>query len=50
MGAVDPAVRERIATLSDREILKAWQQEALYVADAEGARRLAEKIQKAPLP
>ena len=50
MGALDPAVRDRIRALSDADTLKAWHQEALYVADAEGARRLAEKIQKAPLP
>lgn len=50
MGALDPAVRERIRTLSDTETLADWYDEAFSVIDAEGAQRLAEKIRKAPLP
>lgn len=50
MGALDPVTRERIRALSDVETLAAWQEEAILVLDAEAARRLAEKIQKAPLP
>jgi hypothetical protein len=50
LGALDPAIRERIRTLSDIETLTSWYEEALLAVDAEGARRLAEKIQKAPLP
>ena len=50
LGALEPAVAERLGTGADRLILRAWHQEALYLSDAEGARRLAEKIQKAPLP
>jgi hypothetical protein len=52
MGTVDPAVRERIRAVSeaDPETLKAWHDEALLVIDADAARRLVEKILKAPLP
>jgi hypothetical protein len=50
MGALDPAIRERIRAVSDVETLAAWQEEAILVLDAETAGRLAEKIQKAPLP
>lgn len=50
MGTVDSAIRERIRELSDTDILKTWYQDALHLTDAEEARRLAEKIQKAPLP
>jgi hypothetical protein len=46
---LDPTVRERIRTCSDADTLEAWCEEATLVADAEAARRLAEKIQKAPL-
>lgn len=49
MGALDPSVRERIQALSDVETLTAWYNEALLVVDSEGARRLAVKIQNAPL-
>jgi hypothetical protein len=49
MGSADPAVRERIRALSDAETLTVWYEEALQAVDAEGARRLAEKIEKAPL-
>ena len=50
MGTLDQAVREQIRTLSDLDTLKAWQNEALYLSDAEGARRLAERIQRVLLP
>lgn len=49
LGVLDPALRERIRTCSDVDTLEAWWEEALLVADAEAARRLAEKIQRAPL-
>ncbi|MEO5730997.1 MAG: hypothetical protein ABI134_32170, partial [Byssovorax sp.] len=49
-GTVAPTVAERIRAVSSLELLKAWHEEALLAIDAEGARRLAEKIQKAPLP
>ena len=50
LGVLDPAVSERIGAVADRSTLRAWQQEALYLSDAEGARRLADKIRIAPLP
>lgn len=50
MGTVAPTVVERIRAVSSLELLKAWHEEALLAIDAEGARRLAEKIQNAPLP
>jgi hypothetical protein len=50
MGALDPAVRERIRKVADLEILMPWYEEALLAVDAEGAQRLADKIRKAPLP
>jgi hypothetical protein len=50
LGTLDPALAERIGAITDRPTLRAWQQEALHLADAEGARSLAEQIQKAPLP
>jgi hypothetical protein len=50
LGALDPAIRKRIREVSDVETLSSWYEEALFLVDAEGARRLAEKIQKAPLP
>jgi hypothetical protein len=42
------AIREKIRGLSDIEMLNVWYEEALGIVDAEGARRLAEKIEKAP--
>jgi hypothetical protein len=50
MGALDQAVQERIQATSDLGTLKSWWLEAIYLNDAEGARRLAEKIRSAPLP
>ena len=50
LGGLDPAVSQRIGVVTDRSILRAWQQEALDLSDAEGARRLAEKIRTTPLP
>jgi len=49
LGMLEPALRERIRTCSDVDTLEAWCNEAVLIADAEAARRLAEKIQKAPL-
>jgi hypothetical protein len=49
MGALDPAVRERIRTVADAETVKEWYEEVLSVIDAEGAQRLADKIGRAPL-
>jgi hypothetical protein len=50
MGAIDPAIRERIRSVADAETLKAWYDEVLSVIDAEGAQRLADQIGEAPLP
>jgi predicted transposase YdaD len=47
MGTLAPAIRERIRAMSDLETLKAWHSEALFATDADAARRLADKIQKA---
>lgn len=49
-GTLDPTIAERLRTVSNLETLSAWQEEALLAIDAEDARRLAEKIQNAPLP
>ena len=49
-GTVDPTVTERLRAVSSLETLKAWHEQALLAIDADGARRLAEKIQQAPLP
>jgi hypothetical protein len=49
IGALDPAVRERVRGATDLTALAAWYQEALLVVDADGARRLADKILHAPL-
>lgn len=49
LGALDPATRERIRTVTDLETLKLWYEEVLFLSDAEGAQRLAEKIRNAPL-
>jgi hypothetical protein len=40
---------ERMRSFSNVETLTAWYEEALLAVDAESARRLVEKIQKAPL-
>jgi hypothetical protein len=47
MGELDLAIREKIRGLSDIDTLTLWYEEALDVVDAEGARKLAETIQKA---
>jgi hypothetical protein len=49
IGAVAPTLRERIRGIADIETLTIWYTEALFVVDAEGARRLADKIQHAPV-
>ncbi|HSN98125.1 MAG TPA: hypothetical protein VLS89_07500 [Candidatus Nanopelagicales bacterium] len=48
MGALDMAIRDKIRGFSDVDMLNVWYEEALGIVDAEGARRLAETIQKAP--
>jgi hypothetical protein len=48
MGSIDPAVRERIHNETTPETLEAWLAEAMVAADAETARRLADKIRSAP--
>jgi hypothetical protein len=50
MGALDPAVGERVRTLMDRDALEVWYKESLFLNDAAAAERLAEKIRKASLP
>ena len=50
LGVVEPGLVERIKVETDRPTLGAWREEALYLSDTDGARRLAEKIQQAPLP
>jgi hypothetical protein len=50
LGVLKPGVVDRIKVETDSVALWAWQKEAIYLSDAEGARRLAEKIQQAPLP
>lgn len=49
MGAIPASVRERISTMTDAATLSAWYDEALLILDAEAARRLLEKIEKAPI-
>jgi predicted transposase YdaD len=50
LGYVDLGVRQRVRAETDTDTLSEWYQEALLCTDADGARRLAEKIQRAPLP
>ena len=47
LGTLDATVRERIRATSDRELLSVWVNEALDLTDAEQARQLADKIQRA---
>lgn len=49
LGSVDPAVATRIRGVTDSETLDVWLNEALDLQDAEGARRLVEKIATASL-
>lgn len=49
MGAIPASVRKRISTMTDTATLSAWYDEALLMLDAEAARRLVEKIEKAPI-
>ena len=48
MGAIPASVSERVSTMTDAATLSAWYDEALLMPDAEAARRLVEKIEKAP--
>ena len=50
LGYVDLGVRQRVRAETDTDTLSEWYQEALLCTDAEGARCLAEKIQRAPVP
>ena len=50
LGVLDPAIRDRIRAMTDIDTLSSWYEEALLAVDEEGALRLTEKIQKAPLP
>lgn len=44
---LEPAdFREQIRKVSDVDVLKAWQDDALFLRDAEGAEQLAGKIRK----
>ena len=47
LGLLDPSLRERIRACTDVDALDAWWQEVALTTDAEAARRLADKIQKA---
>jgi hypothetical protein len=49
LGVLDAAVATRIRAETNLDTLEAWLNETLYVTDAEGARRLSEKIGKAAL-
>jgi hypothetical protein len=48
LGFVDLAVRQRVKAETDDLCLSEWYQEALLCTDAEGARKLADKIRQAP--
>lgn len=50
LGALDPALSERVQEMSDRETLTAWYEAALEIDDTEGAQRLVETIRRAPSP
>ena len=50
LGTLEPALRERIRTLSDADLLKNWHDDALFLPDDEAAQRLADRIRKALLP
>ncbi|MBK9260790.1 MAG: hypothetical protein IPM54_13345 [Polyangiaceae bacterium] len=50
LGTLDVAFRQHLAAFSDRAILRAWQQEAIYLHGADDARKLIEKIEATPLP
>jgi hypothetical protein len=49
LGTIDPALATRIRAVSNVDTLDAWLNEALDTPDAEGARRLVDKIGKASL-
>jgi hypothetical protein len=49
LGAVEPTIRERIQALGSAETLTSWHQEALQAVNAKAARKLVEKIKKAPV-
>ncbi len=50
IGELDPAVVARIRSAQGSETLQIWRNEALDITDAEGARRLIEKISKVSTP
>ena len=47
LGMLDPGLRERIRKVSDLDVLKAWQDDALFLQDTHAAELLVEKIRKA---
>ena len=50
LGYVDAAIRQKVRSQTDAEILSEWHHEAILSTDAEAARRLIEKIQRVPAP
>jgi hypothetical protein len=50
LGPPDTTLQDRLRAASDRNLLAAWLDEALFVTNAEQAGRLTEKIQKALVP
>ena len=48
LGGLDPAVKKRIRKTSDLDLLQVWLGEVID-ADADAARRLADKIRNAPV-
>jgi hypothetical protein len=50
LGLLDPAVRERIRSLSDPETLATWYEAALQITERQAAEQLVEKIRATSLP
>lgn len=48
LGFIDLDVRQRVRAETDELCLSEWYQEALLCTDAESAKRLADKIRRAP--
>ncbi|MBK9262315.1 MAG: hypothetical protein IPM54_21230 [Polyangiaceae bacterium] len=46
LGTLDVAFRQHLAAFSDRAILRAWQQEAIYLHGADDARKLIERSKR----
>lgn len=49
LGFVDLDVRQRVRAETDELCLSEWYQEALLCTDSESAKRLADKIRRAPV-